>query len=405
MMMMKNYYQPQPEDSFFSRGWIYASFDSILLFILTGMVAVFYERGKETAFTHGITTWGITPTPCQINEEKCLPAIQYNNKNKSSCSFLEGNHGMNSLCNLIGESVLYEREGVNLFSVIGIPFLLLSSQVISAAFSLLYIHEDSLHNTHKSASNTQKSLKKIALLMLTVYATCFLFIQSSWKIPGNNLFLAELFMHVSLFLISMISSSTYSEQARRHIMPMRMGELSLTIPILTVPVLAIGGNTAINEITITFFAVLFTNAFLLLLELDKNSNSTVQWRLEGAQVVVLMNAWLCLIPFLIHCALTISRLQDDFGRPWVLLSLVTLVLYELLYVLVITIYNALVYSQRGKRIIEYLLFSATTTNPDHHSTPDYHIVYVVMNNILDVLGIICKACIFMCIMGGALSLS
>ena len=213
---------PIEESGVFTRGWIYASLQTSLLVIITIITAIFYERGSPDDLSLvAMSLWSITPLPCHTDEH-CIPSFDpqssvsehdssghQNSTAVHDDCMLNSNHeyyfytsygerGSNSLCNLIGESPLFEREGQNLFSVMGIPFLLVASHVISAVFSLMYIRNDSIDNTHNSSSNVQKSLKKIGLLMLIVYATSFLFIQNTWKIPGNNLFLVEIFF---LFII------------------------------------------------------------------------------------------------------------------------------------------------------------------------------------------------------------
>jgi hypothetical protein len=140
---------------------------------------------------------------------------------------------------------------------------------------------------------------------------------------------------------------------------------------------------------------LFTNAFLFLLELDKDTNS--EWSFSGAQLVVLMNAWLCLIPFIMHLSLTISSLEAEENKysSWVLISIVTLLVYEIIYVLSITLYSILFYTIKGKKMVEYV--------GGQYKTPSYY--YILMHQVLDVLCIVCKNCISLSIMGGALSLS
>ena len=174
---------------------------------------------------------------------------------------------------------------------------------------------------------------------------------------------------------------------------MRTGEFVLTIPFLAAVGLAVSGDTSIHDITISFFSVMFANGFLLLLEMDKDSYMGKIWVLTNAQWVILMNAWVSILPFIIHYSIAISALREENSEysPWVLLSTVIILLYELFYLLSISIYNMLLYSTHGKSILAYfngdLVYSA----------------YVFLHKELDVLCIVCKALIYFGIMGGALS--
>jgi hypothetical protein len=386
------------ENNMITRGWVYASVDSAILLTLTALCSIFYERGGIIGQSLiSLALWSITPTPCKNNEEGCVISLgQYHdNSTQVDCmlKIKDNAAAVGKMCNLIGESLLYERKGVNLFSAIGVPFLLLSSQVISSAFSLIYIRNDSMNNTHNSASNVQKTLKKMALLMMIIYATTFLFLQNSWKIPENNLFLSEVFLLFSIFTIGFFSSSTFSDHAKNQTMPMRIMEFVLTIPFLAAIGLAVSGNTSIHDITTSFFSVMFANGFMLLLEMDKDSHMDKTWALSSAQWVIMMNAWVSILPFIIHYSIAISALQEEGSEysPWVLLSTVVILLYELFYLLSISIYNILLYSTHGKRILS------------HFNGDRVYLAFVFLQQELDVLCIVCKALIYFGIMGGALS--
>lgn len=401
-------FSPEDDSNLITRGWIYASIDSVILLVLTALSAIFYERGggRIEQSLISLAAWSITPSPCKINEEGCMVSFTSNhqlhtvgsNSTHVDCTLKSHNDEEGKICNLMGDSPMYEREGVNLFSVIGVPFLLLSSQVISTAFSLIYIRNDSIDNSHNTASNVQKTLKKLALLMMVVYAVCFLFIQNSWKVPGNNLFLSELFLLFSIFTVGFFSSSTFSEHAKYQTMPMRNGEFVLTIPFLAAAVLVVSGSTSIHDIIISFFSVFFTNGFLLLLEMDKDSqkNNNKLWTVSTAQWGILINSWISVIPFLMHYSLVISALQaeETVYRPWVLASCVGVLLYELCYILSITVYNITIYTSQGKKFLVFIKYDDRDL---------LHSSYVFLHKVLDVLCVGCKGLIYFSIMGGALS--
>jgi hypothetical protein len=398
------------ETNVFTRGWIYASFQAILLVVITILVAIFYERGNPADISLiAMQMWGITPLPCHSADHSCVPA--YNPEHTANATahdcILNSNHkyyfyttygerGSDSLCNLIGQSPLFEREGTNLFSIVGIPFILVSAQVVATVFSLMYIRSDSSDNTHNSSSNAQKTLKKIALLMLMIYATSFLFIQNTWKIPGNNLFLVEIFLLFVIFVLAFRTSSNFSEGARHQIMSLRSGEFVLTIPLMASAVLATAGNTVASDITVAFFSLAFANTFFLFLEMDKeaqqNSPKHHYYELSSPQGVILLNAWLCLIPFIMHCSLTISSLVDraEEYKSWALAPIVILLLYELLYALIITIYNTVLYSDPAAKYFK-------VTKNDHV----YY--YNSLHLALDFLSSSTHASIILCILGGAMA--
>jgi hypothetical protein len=402
------------DDVFFMRGNIHASFHTLLLIILTCIVAILNEREKvEDLGLIATSLWGITPLPCQEKEKKCIPSFndikEFNdtkpcilNSNRKHYFYNSyGEQGANSLCNLLGKTPLYEREGTNLFSTINAPFLILSSQVLKTVFALLYVREDSLENTHSSSSNIQKTLKKMALLILITYAVSFLFMQNTWKIPGNNIFMIEIFFIYSIFLIASTCSSHVSESAKRQIMSFRLLEFTMSVPLITVPVLVASGNTSINDITVVFFTTLFANGFIVFLEIYKdvsikNNNNFI---LGNIGRVILINTWLCLIPFIMYCSISISKLlqeeSDNRYYSWTMGSVVVLFIYEIIYALSITIYNLILYSNNGQRFIDScFLTPLTVLNRNIFS-------FTSMQRLLDILSIGCMTIISLCILCGS----
>ena len=398
------------ENEFFSRGKTHASFHSILLVVVTCIVAILNERSdaKELGII-SMVKWSITPIPCTKEETKCIPLLKNVFINESDTCILNSNHahyfytsygdqGASTLCNLLGKTPLFEREGLNLFSIINIPFLILSSQVIKTVFSLLYIREDSIGNTHESSSNVQKTLKKGSLLILITYAVTFLFMQNSWKIPGNNMFIVEIILLFAIFLIAFLPSSLFSENAKHQNMSLRFLEFTLTAPLLTVPVLAVSGNTSLNDMIVIFFIVSFTNAFVLLLELYKGKSGGA-FKLDTTGGVLIANAWLCLLPFVIYCSMSISKIQtyekDNIYSTWVLVSIIFLLVYEILYILCITIYNIMLYSEIGSRIMEYM------SNITKEKSVNHIYLFSLLHIVLDIISVIFMTTIELCILCGA----
>lgn len=391
-----------------SRGWVYASSQATLLVLLTILVSIFYERGNEgDAALISIASYTLTPWACVRNHNKvedetlCVPAVQPRTNASSTDCILESNHHFyfysaniskerpsTSLCSLIGETPLYEREAKNLFSVMGVPFLLLSAQVISTAFSLNYIRK-----SKNQGSNMYKTLKKMTLFILAVFSIAFLFIQITWKIPGNNLLLVELVAWLSLFLLATLHASYFAENAVRQILTLRLLETAITIPLFTSAVLAAAGNTNTNDLSLAFFAVLFANSFLLLLDMDKKTYHDHHYVLQGSHGVLFFNAWLCLIPFLVQCASTLQQANSFSSyKDWSRIAVIVLLVFELGYALGITLSNWFSYSETGRRCARFLLATFCAQNAQ---CTDW------LERFMDGLCLVCHSGIILCVMGGA----
>jgi hypothetical protein len=441
-----------------SLGWLYASCQTTLLVILISLVAIFYERGHPgDASLISMVSWSLTPLACLNEEEVCSSALiqgqshhalNHPHKNNSvnhtshesnhtaDCILTSNHHyyfytpsssssNQESLCNLIGESTLYEREGENLFSVMGIPFLLLGAQVIAASFSLIYVRKEIYAETNASImtatqepTGMRKTLKKMTLFLLLIFSICFLFIQTTWKLPGNNLFLVELYVLFAFILIASIKAKYFSENASRQIISLRLVEICLTTSLLSVAVLAAAGNTSTDDLTTTFFSILFSNAFLVSLDLEKLSHhrdqplSTVtssvysssgmrnsihqMYTFTQAQGIILLNAWLLMIPFAMHCVLTLSDMSEGAKyKAWTVTPVLSLLIFQVLYTLSITLFNWISYSKSGKAFGDKFIFSCFKA---HITVPMLH---KNLETFLDVLCLVNHVCITLCIVGGA----
>ena len=156
------------------RGVPQAALQMLLLLLLTVLVTVFYERGRTSDLAlASLECWSVT---C-INSSSSSSS----SGNSNSCPFTSQlqsyyfytHQGPTSMCNLVGQTPEYERgmQGTDyLFSTVGVPFLILCSQVITAAFFQGYVRYDSLDDSHSSTSNLQKTLKRISLLVQFTFA-------------------------------------------------------------------------------------------------------------------------------------------------------------------------------------------------------------------------------------------
>jgi hypothetical protein len=444
-----------------SIGWFYTSCQTTLLVILISFVAIFYERGHPgDASLITMVSWSLTPLACLNEEEVCSSALMHGQShhhelnhdhhhndnvnhsthkgNQSTDCILTSNRqyylyttsssasNQESLCNLIGESTLYEREGENLFSVMGIPFLLLGAQVIAASFSLMYVRKDHYAETSATGmtatqepTDVAKTLKKMTLFLLLVFSICFLFIQTTWKLPGNNLFLVELFLLFAFILIASLKAKNFSENASRQIISLRLVEICLTTSILSVAVLAAAGNTSTNDLSTTFFSILFSNAFLVSLDLEKLSYhndqplSTIHqnsvysragvrdaihqmYTFTQAHGIILLNAWLLMIPFLMHCILTLSDMSEGTKfKAWTVTPVLSLVIFQVLYTLSITLFNWISYSKSGKIFGDKIIFSC------FKAPITVRMLHRKLEIFLDFLCLANHICITICIVAGA----
>ena len=166
------------------RGVPQAALQMLLLLLLTVLVTVFYERGRTSDLAlASLECWSVTSVVCLPNEANCINSSSSSSSsgNSNSCPFTSQlqsyyfytHQGPTSMCNLVGQTPEYERgmQGTDyLFSTVGVPFLILCSQVITAAFFQGYVRYDSLDDSHSSTSNLQKTLKRISLLVQFTFA-------------------------------------------------------------------------------------------------------------------------------------------------------------------------------------------------------------------------------------------
>ena len=178
---------------------------------------------------------------------------------------------------------------------------------------------------------------------MMVCTGCFLFIQNTWKIPGNNLLLAELLLLMCLLYISFHPSSHYSESARHKYIPTRFLEFAFTLPILSVASAGAAGVTDILDLSWIFFSSMLMSLFILCIELH-NHKKAVQGIQHTtidiqASMVLLLNAWLCAIAFLVEFSVLLERAVAMNQRPWAIAAAILILVYHLLYIMAITTYQ------------------------------------------------------------------
>jgi hypothetical protein len=238
-----------------------------------------------------------------------------------------------------------------LFSVVCVPFLILCSHVISTTFFIGYIRKSSHDDSHSSSSMLQKNLKRASMLVMLVYACSFFFLQSVWRLPGNNLLLCELWLICALFYISFHPASHFSEYERQKYAPKRYLEFAFTLPLLSVAAGASAGMTDVDSVNWLFFTSLFMCLFLLGVEYHHHSTTVLrmEWT-EPAHMqttgVLVLNALLCFVAFLISSiravdqALRIPQVAQ-YHLQWAPASLALVIVLHALYFLAVGVHRLL----------------------------------------------------------------
>ena len=352
-IMIRNYDPPPP-----MIGIPQALLQTVLLLVLTALVCVFYERGRHSdlSMSH-FETWSVTTVPCAPEEEGfCLNSSHAEGGVEEKCPFdtrsedyiFYTHQGPVSLCSLMGQAREYERRASSktdgLFSAVGVPFLLLISQLISTAFYMGYIRHEydmSFSSMPHHSNNLQKTIKKISLLVQFIFAGCFLFIQHTWKIPGNNLLLAELMLLLCLLYISFHPSSHYANHAKHDYIPKRILEFALTSPLMSVAAASVCGLTDITDTSWIFFTSSFMHLFILCIEFHNHKKvmESIEPDVaeEDAGFVLFLCALLCTIAYLMEQFALLIRATSMEQRPWAIAAGSLMLVYHVVYLVLITI--------------------------------------------------------------------
>ena len=348
-----------------------ASIQCLLLLILTILVTVFHERGRPGDLALiALQTWSVTAAePCHPYETS---------HNCFNTTMADSGATADAIA-------MYERPqgelNQRLFNLVSVPFLILCSHVISTPFYIGYIRQSSKDNSHSSSSNLQKNLKRIAMLMLMIFACSFLFLQTTWRLPGNNLLLCELWLIAALFYISFHPASHYSEYARHKYTPSRFLEFAFSLPLLAVAASGTAGMTDVDELNWIFFTSLFMCLFVLCLEFHHHKTTILKEEPDTlhhqASAVLLLNALFCLVAFLVPAARTVQQgIHVDANLEWGPISLVLLMMLHVLYFLTVAAFRLL-------------------------SLFETHAIFIFL---LDGIGIVGRTAISLVIISGALDL-
>ena len=245
----------------------------LVLIILTGLVATLFSRNNDNLLSQKLKpvklvsqSWVITSGDCKFwVDGACIPL-----------------DGVPDKLNLGGILEEKERRSTGLFSSINAPCLCLSSIVIATAFSICL--------TSYPDAYTQKTLKLFSLMMIVVFGVLFLFIQSSWMLPVNNVLFIEF-----LFMLALFALGTVSVDKGSNISALRLVGWVLSTPLLIVAVLSIAGEDNSNVLLLVYFGLVFSMLVLSVGEWEYSSDY------NGNTIsVVYMTFWLCIIPFIVY---------------------------------------------------------------------------------------------------------
>jgi hypothetical protein len=306
-------------------------------------------------------TWYVGLEPCAVGEGGC-----------HNCS------GGGKVAMVQHDATLQDRR---LFSSVGVPLLVLAPQVISSAFFMCYVRLYSPDNQHPINSNLQKNLKRIALAVQFVFAACFLFIRGSWRIPGNNLLLVEVWLLCSIFYIMFHPASHYSQNARHRYTPTRFLEFAFTLPLLAVAAVASGGLADVDDLNWVFFTSLFMCFFVLAIEFHNHKRTVLKEdplpeHHHLGTLVLHFNAWLCLIAFLIPCSRATEQALAAQHPAWGTAATLLVMLFHIFYMLCVTVFS-------------------------HFLGYEYHTQFI---STLDLLSVCGKCAVCLTIVGGCISI-
>ena len=256
---------------------------SLILIVLTGLVATLFAQ-QDSVVSNSLGTllkrkavslvsqgWIITPGDCEY---------WYNGDCISKISVPD----QETLGGIISER---ERKANGLFSSINVPFLCLAASVISAAFSIGI--------TPSSDFNAQRMLKILSMLVLVVFGTLFLFMQTSWNLPVNNVLLVEFSFVAALFILL-----SYSVKKGSYVDVARLIDMTLTNPLLAVCVLSASGEDNTNCLILVHASMVFGHWALVANYTESVHQAPVT---PGFSAICQRAYWLCMVPFIVQYSL------------------------------------------------------------------------------------------------------
>jgi len=271
-----------------SNYWVYFTMllHTVALIVVTVFVSILFSQLKDNEkFTknniHILSTgWISAPSSCKY----WINGVCLQENNALSNPMVLGKDMV---------SLEVEQPATGLFSTINAPFFCLAVLVLSTSFMFSCSKID-------YEEMTPKMLKSVALLLLVVYGVLFLFIQSQWNIPFNNLILVE-----ALYLISFLLINLFTVKQHHMHLAIHFFNTMLTNPLIAVSVLSVLGQDNTMSLLFVFFTLTIANAFLVLLNnenafMDTANSSEYVSTFVGKSVWAY---WICMLPFQVECSL------------------------------------------------------------------------------------------------------
>ena len=257
---------------------------SILLIVLTGLVATLFAQQSSNASISLVKDsrrksvslisqgWIVTSGDCKFwYDGACVPMG-------------DGKPNEATLGGIMDER---ERKAFGVFSSINAPFLCLAACVISTAFSLCLMPS--------SDQNVKRMLKMMSILVIVVFGVLFLFIQSTWSLPVNNLLLVECLLAVAMFVLV-----TYSVEKGSVVDITRLIEMILTNPLIAISVLSSAGDDNTNSLILVYGTLILGFLILMVNYIESACSDHVGGMTPGLAGVAQMSYWLCMIPFIVQ---------------------------------------------------------------------------------------------------------
>ena len=302
----------------------------LLVIVLTGLMATLYSGNGRSASQKGILEgWVVAPTRCTLwVDGVCVP--------QPSVTEYEGP----TAAALGGQLMEYEGRTTGLLSTVHPAFLCLAMQVLAFALTL-----KSSSGAAYFAETTGQVMKHISLVVIAVYGSLFLFMQSTWTLPINNLLLVECIYVLALFFVG--TYSTHDSEGK-HLEDVHenvwLVSLVVTLPLMGVSALAASGedNTTVH-LTVFFSLILasFVMVVAILETQERESAGTVY-------VVLLATFWLCMVPLVLLCCARLQRmLSSDSNNGTVVLWAVITLFVLLIFFLIIAVMASFVVQHLG----------------------------------------------------------
>jgi hypothetical protein len=289
----------------FMLGAILPWLHGCLVVVLTGLLATLYTN--RTAVVEG---WLVAPTRCTLwVDGACVP----------KSAVIEAG----SLEPLKGQVVEYESRSSGLFSEIHAPFLCLAVEI--TCFAMVLKGACAMQGF---GENAVQVMKHLSLAVLSVYGALYLFMQSEWNLPVNNVLLVECTHVLGIFFVGTYSlhKSSSQEDARLHVW---LVNVVLTYPLLAVAALSAAGEDGSVAHVAVFFGLTLACFALVAAALEE----------AQALLMLLTTFWLCLVPFVVHSCARLHAISYAglTVAGWAAAALVLLVVLYLLLAVIATV--------------------------------------------------------------------